>query len=179
MKKINIAELLKDCPKGMELDCVMFVNPVTLKEVSIECSYPIAIKTIKGDIMVLTEYGQYADAEDAKCIIFPKGKNTWDGFVPPCNFKDGDILSYQFKGANNRSIYIYKQHNSLNTSFYVALDCESKLIVEYRYGYGYALNGCDDSVRLATEEEKAKLFNAIKENGYRWNEETKTLEEID
>lgn len=23
MKKLNIAELLKDCPNGMELDCVM------------------------------------------------------------------------------------------------------------------------------------------------------------
>ena len=24
MKKINVAELLKDCPKGMELDCTIF-----------------------------------------------------------------------------------------------------------------------------------------------------------
>lgn len=31
-KKINVAELLKDCPKGMELDCAMFDN-VTLVEV--------------------------------------------------------------------------------------------------------------------------------------------------
>ena len=26
--KINIAELLKDCPQGMELDCTMFDNVV-------------------------------------------------------------------------------------------------------------------------------------------------------
>ena len=31
-------------------------------------------------------------------------------------------------------------------------------------------------VRLATEEEKQILFDAIKENGYKWNAETKTLE---
>jgi hypothetical protein len=30
--------------------------------------------------------------------------------------------------------------------------------------------------RLATEEEKQKLFKTIKEKGYRWNDETKTLE---
>jgi hypothetical protein len=30
--------------------------------------------------------------------------------------------------------------------------------------------------RFATEEEKQKLFKAIKDNGYRWNAETKTLE---
>ena len=32
--------------------------------------------------------------------------------------------------------------------------------------------------RLATEEEKQKLFDAIKSNGYRWNSETKTLEKL-
>jgi hypothetical protein len=30
---INVAEILKDCPKGMELDCALFNNPVTLDEV--------------------------------------------------------------------------------------------------------------------------------------------------
>ena len=29
----------------------------------------------------------------SKCVIFPKGKTTWEGFVPPCKFKDGDILT--------------------------------------------------------------------------------------
>ena len=32
--------------------------------------------------------------------------------------------------------------------------------------------------KLATEEEKAKLFQAIKDNGYKWNDETKTLEKL-
>ena len=40
-----------------------------------------------------------------------------------------------------------------------------------------ALNGnCE--VRLATEEEKQKLFDAIKANGYKWNAKTKTLEKL-
>ena len=43
---------------------------------------------------------------------------------------------------------------------------------------GHALNSYNDSVRLATEEEKEKLFQAIKDNGYKWNSETKTLEEL-
>ena len=34
-EKINIAELLKDCPKGMELDCTMFEN-VTFVRVDIK-----------------------------------------------------------------------------------------------------------------------------------------------
>ena len=32
--------------------------------------------------------------------------------------------------------------------------------------------------RLATEEEKAELFQAVKDNGYRWDEETKKLEKV-
>ena len=32
--------------------------------------------------------------------------------------------------------------------------------------------------RLATEEEKDKLFKVIKDNGYRWNAEAKTLEKL-
>ena len=33
-------------------------------------------------------------------------------------------------------------------------------------------------MRLATEEEKQKLFDAIKENGYKWNPEAKVLEKL-
>lgn len=36
----------------------------------------------------------------------------------------------------------------------------------------------EDCCRPATEEEKQKLFDAIKANGYKWNAETKTLEKL-
>lgn len=39
---INIAEILKDCPKGMELDCAMFEN-VTFEGIK-QDEYPIIIK---------------------------------------------------------------------------------------------------------------------------------------
>ena len=42
--------------------------------------------------MVLTKYGQYTDDDFAKCVIFPKGETTWEGFVPPHKFKVGDKL---------------------------------------------------------------------------------------
>jgi hypothetical protein len=38
--------------------------------------------------------------------------------------------------------------------------------------------GIKREARFATEEEKEKLFNAIKDNGYRWNPETKQLEKL-
>ena len=179
-QKINIAELLRDCPKGMELDCINYNGVVTFEGI-LDCdSYPIKI-SVKYDnayfTHTLTKYGQTCISPYNKCIIFPKGKTTWEGFHRP--FKDGDILSYQFKGFKNRTIYIYKQHKQLNTSYYVALSGgydDSKLSINNK-GW-MALNGYNDSARLATEEEKEKLFKAIKDNGYKWNAETKTLEKI-
>lgn len=122
-QKINIAELLKDCPNGMELDCLMYDNVSLMKvDDDKDAIYPIRVFRSNGCLIDFTKYGQYSNMNDAKCVIFPKGKTTWEGFVPPCKFKNGDIL--------------------------------------------------------ATEEEKQKLFQAIKDNGYKWNAETKTLEKL-
>lgn len=87
--KINIAELLKDCPQGMELDCVMYDN-VTLVSVDDRegTIFPIKISRKSGIHITLTEYGQLSNIDCAKCVIFPKGKTTWEGFHKP--FKDGD-----------------------------------------------------------------------------------------
>jgi hypothetical protein len=46
----------------------------------------------------------------------------------------------------------------------------------YKSKNNWVLNSRE--VRLATEEEKQKLFDAIKANGYEWNAETKTLEKL-
>lgn len=176
---LDLTTILKDCPKGMELDCTMYDN-VTLESVSNDTdnSYPICIKTKCGFSIRLTKYGQNVCLDDAKCVIFPKGKTTWEGFVPPCNFKDGDILSYQNKSYKKRTIYIYKYHSKMNTSYYVALSgCpDSNFLINN--GRDDALDNYNDTVRFATEEEKKKLFQAIKDKGYNWNEETKTLEKL-
>ena len=89
-EKINIAELLKNCPRGMELDCAIYDN-VTLVQIQEGYDYPIIIETPNGQ-MLLSKYGCFSKNELAKCVIFPKGKTTWEGFVPPCKFKTGDVL---------------------------------------------------------------------------------------
>ena len=90
MEKINIAELLKDCPKGMKLDCAMFDN-VTLSAVidNRDNLFPIKIDIGANRYRYLTKTGGYDIVPESKCVIFPKGKTTWEGFVPPCKFKEG------------------------------------------------------------------------------------------
>jgi co-chaperonin GroES (HSP10) len=169
--RINIAELLKDCPTGMELDCLMYDN-VTLDHVSIDGDYPIKIVTQNGFSTKLTKYGQNVSIGEAKCVIFPKGKTTWEGFVPPCKFKDGDIVAHQ--NHMGTWIGIYHKHDYLNEAFssYCCIGRDGKFWACFNNDHGY------DKTRLATEEEKQKLFKAIKANGYKWNPETKELEEL-
>ena len=91
-ENLNLVEILKDCPKGMELDCTMY-DYVTFEGIKENSCYPIRVATEDGTTVALTKYGQYTEDDFAKCVIFPKGEITWEGFVPPHKFKDGDIVS--------------------------------------------------------------------------------------
>ena len=173
-KKINIAELLKNCPQGMKLDCINYDGVVTFEKV-IDCpNYPIIISIKYNDECckhTLTKYGQTCKTPYNKCIIFPKGKTTWEGFVPPCKFKDGDVVStcrgcYTFilKGEAIKKEPYYK--GNVYFAYCVYSDCMMNNNTTWYFS------------RLATEEEKQKLFDAIKANGYKWNPVTKTLEKL-
>jgi hypothetical protein len=77
MEKINIAELLKDCPKGMELDCTMYDN-VTLDRVDNDSLYPIRIVMKSGFSTRLTKYGQNVENKKAKMMKFTVLKSQED-----------------------------------------------------------------------------------------------------
>lgn len=90
--------------------------------------------------------------------------------------KDGDIFySTDLEGKHWISIF-----NRIEDEDYFDY---ADLCLEYKYLYcnGISLFGeLDDTlnIRLATEEEKSKLFSALKEKGYVWNEKTKEVEKI-
>ena len=183
MEKNNIAELLKDCPKGMELDCTLYDN-CTYEGIEDVGYIDILVKTPSGRIR-LTKEGCYIRHDDnAKCVIYPKGKTTWEGFVSPCQFKDGDVIFTHANclkvGLGNTWISIYKGKRNGGVATYVDY-------AEDGDGYYSDIDGdkallCMEKdilrQRFATEEEKQKIFDAIKANGYRWNAETKTLEKL-
>ena len=171
--KINIAELLKDCPSGMELDSPMFEG-LEFKHINKDGgTYPIVccVKTSCGDYnyYIFTKYGCFSQEPYSKCVIFPKGKTTWEGFQRP--FKDGDIIYNRLQ----RRICIYHYRED-----------ETPCIGYFRYNeYNKTFEILNDDIciakqdyRFATEEEKEKLFKAIQDNGYKWNVETKTLEKL-
>lgn len=173
MEKINIAELLRDCPKDMELDCTVYDNCI-LESVLEGELYPIKIQTPEG-FMNLTKHGSFSPCTHSKCVIFPKGKTTWEGFVPPYKFKDGDVISV----IVNKNLWYGIYQKEINAVLYCYVDYSTATKNIYPSGKsGMCLIDDISEIRLATEEEKEELFKVIKDNGYRWNAETKTLEKL-
>ena len=165
-KKINIAELLKDCPKGMEL-----YSPLCGECRVIKIYDSLGFDVVNGndDVFTFSYDGRYNLM--GECCIFPsKDNRDWSTFQRP--FKDGDIVTWEDRGS--LVACIYKERKNIATfSHHIAL---------YNGNLGIVVNGeivlTDDELCFATEEEKQKLFDAIKENGYKWNAETKTLEKL-
>ena len=184
--KINIAKLLKDCPKGMELDCTMYED-VYFENIS-DCGQFIYCYINYEDRKTSTcfnKYGTYSNLDKSKCVIFPKGRTTWEGFVPPCKFKDGDVIFTHANclkvGLGNSWISIFQEKRNGGVATYVDMSEGGKDYYDYIIDDDKALLCMDKDImcqRLATEEEKQKLFDAIKDNGYKWNPETKTLEKL-
>lgn len=172
--KINVAELLRKCPEGMELDCTLFSRPLKYSGFEgFQDAYPIRTVAENGEIIWFTKEGCAHNNMYSKCVIFPKGKTSWEGFVPPYPFKDGDICYIRTK--SNEHIFIFncideygikRYANLTKHGFYkddVNIVCTEKVIEEFRY---------------ATEEEKDRLFKSIKDHGYMWNPEKKCLEKL-
>ena len=88
--KINIAEILKDCPKGTKLYSPLFGN-IELSSVG-EDNIPINVRIIKGrtcECSSFTREGHYfAGYYDAECLLFPSSEmRDWTKF-----FKRGDVV---------------------------------------------------------------------------------------
>ena len=91
-------------------------------------------------------------------------------------FKDGDIL---FTESILNRIFIFKE-NENNESIYKYVAVPVCTVDASIYINDAPICDKEDisKIRFATEEEKQKLFDILKENNYHWNAETKTLEKL-
>lgn len=97
--KINIAEILKDCPKGMELYSPVY-GTVGLLKVDSNSVYSIKTVTSIDRIGSFTPYGRlYEKYSSTECLLFPSREmRDWSKF-----FKRGDVV--YIKEANNVTDY--------------------------------------------------------------------------
>ena len=163
-EKLNLVEILKYCPSGTKLYSTVF-GYVEFEHVNISANHPIVIRLKDGTRKSFTTEGKLYITYDGECTLFPsKNQRDWskfnpkkEGFITSCEFKDGDIV------ATNSGLQVFilqRQKSDKEGYFYI--------------GYDFGLNdifhaGECKFNRLSTEEEKQKLFDAIKKRGYKWN----------
>ena len=94
---MNIAEILKKCPKGMKLYSPIF-GEVEFVKVKYGESYAIHCIVKDGTLDYFTSDGRlYCDYPDAECVLFPsKDQRDWNKFIVPDQVPDQET-KHQFK----------------------------------------------------------------------------------
>lgn len=170
---MNIAKILKYCPKGTELYSLLEGN-VTLMGVDDSKSYPI--KTCKGNttLNLFTKDGLYfKHRPDGECLLFPsKEQRDWNKFRLP--IKNGDIMmlpdgTRPFIATGTTTVV-----NGVETvKYHCGLNTEGILIISDECG------GWTSSFYIpATKKVKTKLFDAMNKNGISFDGE-KLVEKIE
>ena len=172
----NIAEILKDAPKGLKLYSLIH-GEVTLDEVNTTQEYyPIDIVNKSGTLESFTKDGKmYYDYDDAECVLFPsKEHKSWENWQEVL-FQVGDIIKYKSSK--------HKEEVNIQTDIYV-YDGYDKSSNEY-IGYNIINKNEDDLTYLtineyeyATPEEREQFFKELNANGYTWNDNTKQMEKL-
>ena len=165
---MNIAEILKYCPKGTKLYSTAF-GEVELINIA-PLTKLITVQDIYNSHFTFYSNGSYVLS--GECVLFPsKDQRDWNKFRLPV--KRGDIMmeidgNYPFIasgictkddfprpkaicGMNKAGEIIIRNNNQWTSDFYIP----------------------------ASEEVKKKLFDKITEAGYKWNADTLELEEIE
>ena len=164
--KINIAEILRDMPKGTKLYSPLFGKCEYIAVVGDK--RPINIRTSNTTDMqyeALTEYGCYfSDFEDTDTVLFPSAKmRDWSKF-----FKRGDI--------------VYNPHNQM----YAVFECwanddytEFNITINYYKDHTFGKEEvCDTECFVKANDEQKALFIAAAEKHYggKYNPETLQVE---
>ena len=167
--KINIAEILRDMPKGTKL-CSPLFGKCELRGID-NSKYPIAIKvqSIDGAMSKgIMKDGRYFDGyEDAECLLFPSARmRDWSKF-----FKRGDVLIDEDLGtAAVFDGWANDDYTEFNTTidYYKISDAWGKRDI------------CRTLLfRKATDEERAEFIAAAeKYYGGKYNPETLQVEPV-
>lgn len=165
---MNIAEILKYCPKETKLYSPLF-GEVTLFEVTED---KIKVYSIKSALYRFNYDGTFGtEYTSVECILFPsKDQRDWTKFRLPV--KKGDIM--MIPNTNHVFIATGEFIDTSSIMFVCGIDADNELIINPSNA-GWT----KDFYIPASEEAKKKLFDRIKKEGYRWNTDTLELEKIE
>lgn len=167
---MNIAKILKYCPKGTKLYSPVY-GDVTLHSIdSVDKKFPILINDIKGYEYLLTEEGHYTEYPNSECVLFPsKDQRDWDEFRLPV--KRGDIMM-----SDGRAFIISDEYANTTMGAYHKYICGIDAMGEFKVSQSNRRHWTNSFYIPASEEAKKELFDKMAEAGYRWNADTLELE---
>lgn len=165
---MNIAEILKYCPKGTKLYYILCGNTELEEITNIGTIVTRKVVDTISTSYTLDYEGRYSHS--GECVLFPsKDQRDWDEFRLP--IKRGDIMMTIDKRA---FITNGKMDNDDCPCAYCGINsCHDFTI-------GTTIDGWTAlSYIPASEEAKKELFDKMTEAGYRWNADTLELEKIE
>lgn len=163
---MNIAEILKKCPKGMKLYSPVF-GEVKFSEIYINSMIVVIIKN--NCKRVFLKDGSYS--EYGECVLFPsKEQRDWKKFRIP--FKKGDIVMT----VDGETPFIFKEYiENIHAHCYCGINSINNFQIEEPVDIPWT----SSFIIPASEEAKKELFHKIAEAGYKWNADTLKLEKIE
>ena len=165
---MNIAEILKYCPKGTKLYSTVF------GEVEFFKVYPnnMIVVSIKDDWKrMFRKDGSYT--EYGECVLFPsKDQRDWDEFRLPV--KKGDIMM-----SDGRAFIISDEYANTTIGAYHKYICGIDAMGKFKVSQSNRRHWTNSFYIPASEEAKKELFDKMAEAGYRWNADTLELEKIE
>lgn len=166
--KINIAEILQDCPKGMKLYSPLFGE---LKFGKLDSSehYPILIDTDNSRAFTFDSNGRfYSTYPTAECLLFPSSEmRDWTKF-----FKRGDVAIHSFNGCG---VLVEEWTDDSYTSFKAS-------VFQLKKG-GFAKRdkralSIDDFVKASNEQRDKFISDMEKFFGGKYNPDTLQVEPV-
>ena len=160
---MNIAEILKYCPKGTKLYSavhgkVNFIETTPSNMIKVEMLYNYEIFFEDGTL-----------SRDGECVLFPsKDQRDWEKFRLPV--KRGDIMMK----ADGTIPFIAsgKFYKDTSPKYICGVDTTGRFSTG---AYGWT----SEFYISASEEAKKELFDKMKIAGYKWNADTLELEKIE
>lgn len=167
---MNIAIILRGCPIGTRLYSPIY-GELSLVGVNLGFSYPICCRVVNsGNTMSFAKDGR-CHKTDAEPTLFPsKTQRDWSKFR--LSVKNGDIM--MDIDGERPFIATGEMYCNILPKYICGINSSG----EFRLGF-YGAGWTSDFYIPASEEVKKKLFDKIKEAGYKWNAETLKLEKIE
>lgn len=155
-EKLNLVEILKNCPKGTKLYSTIF-GDVKFEKINNDRLHPIIVRTGDGRTEYFTADGKkYYGAYNGECTLFPsKDQRDWSKFKPKQpKFDPKTLQPFDKVLVRNESKYVW----DCNLFSYIKPESEVYKYCSLCCGYIYCIPYNDDTKHLVGTTDEAPEY---------------------